>query len=427
VFYRLVLSAAIIFSLKIKAQESPVYKNIIYAEGLGNALGYSINYERLVYKGEDFQNYLRIGVCIGRNTDWQYLSSSPKKSNLEYITPIMFVYQKGARQFKFEAGIGIFADFGEPTRRLNLIGHTGNSPIDLGLTGSLGLRYIGKKIPVFFKIAYTPTYIFLFTDKNFVWIWGGVSVGYAFGKAKERRASSHTEIEELPTYPVEQDTNVTKNKNNAVVLPNKKTIYPAKPVNKETYSSESNKTYFSVLFNYPSTRTLKGYSVGMEYYHTLNKKIAFTSSFTAKYGLLDGFINIPGIYGTNQQPTVFAACLQPFHFLIGQKALKVETGLSLSFINEDVNRASSYNTLGYNTYRFIYNVYLGVRYNFKKIPWQAHLGYVPYIDPYRHRVYDAPLFHLAGYEFGVGYILHKSKAAKRREEIKKRNKENGDL
>ena len=46
---------------------------------------------------------------------------------------------------------------------------------------------------------------------------------------------------------------------------------------------------------------------------------------------------------------------------------------------------------------------------------------VPYIDPRYFKAPDLEWFNPSGFEFGIGYILHKSQDAKRRDEIRKLN------
>ncbi|MHB8259374.1 MAG: hypothetical protein ACYDCN_04665 [Bacteroidia bacterium] len=391
----------ILLSIKCFSQEEPLYKNIVYAEGLGNAILYSINYERLVYKGEGFQDYVRVGFRLQKDTDWQYLS--PKKSNLSYAIPLMFVHQRGIKKIKFEYGIGLLTAFGEPIRRGNLIGHTGSSPFDFGITGSLGLRYIPTKIPLFFKLCYTPVYSF--TEKDGTGFLAGLSVGYAF-KAKTKPAlPSYDDIpNNIMRYPVEQDTITEKKKETGVRLPNNKIIYPVEQ-KKATYPDSTKKTYYSLMLDFPTTRG--GILVGLERYQKINNLLSFASSFNT--------FAIPAY-----RQIFMEFCLQPFHLLVGKKQVKFETGLSVSYWNLDINTSTGrFNSNPLGSY-FSYNIYFGVRYNFKRIPFHTHLAYVPYFRPYD---YGASLFQPIGFEFGIGYIIHKSQAAQKRSAIRKQVEE----
>ena len=394
----------ILCCLKCFAQE-PLYKNIVYAEGLGNGVLYSINYEKLIYKKFGYQNYLRLGFGFKRDTDWQYLS--PNKSNLGYFIPLMFVNQFGVKRLKYEIGLGLLTVAGEPIRRSNIIAGTGNSNVDFGITGSLGLRYVCKKAPVFLKLCYTPFYSF--TDKSGIYYWLGISVGYAF---KPTKVSYRRKTDEMP-----DNTGITLSNYTGVTFSNGKVIYRAKKI-KPTYPDSTKKVYYSIILNYPTTRT-NGWSVGLERCQKINNFLSFTSSFSA---IVQPVSNTrPAKY---PEALYTAFCFQPFHLLIGKKRLKFETGLSVSYINADINNSPNTSIQkGYAKDKFIYNIYFGMRYNFKKIPFHTHLAYVPYFDPYEHKRYYGPAFQPIGFEFGIGYILHKNAAAQKRKAIRKRVKE----
>jgi hypothetical protein len=57
------------------------------------------------------------------------------------------------------------------------------------------------------------------------------------------------------------------------------------------------------------------------------------------------------------------------------------------------------------------------------------LAYVPFIDPYQHTRYFSSLINPVGFEFGLGYILHKSpnKKTSRNDERKQLMKQTQEL
>ena len=164
-----------IWSLPISAQDN--IKNNIYFEGLGNGAFYSLNYEKLLFKDSRHKDYLRVGLGIKKDTDWSYLSPAGA-SNLEYNMPFMIVNESGIKKIKLEMGFGVLLGCGEPIRRLNIIDKYGEENYAFGITGSLGMRLTLEKVPMFFKLCYTPIYDI---RQNFlVWLWVGLGVGYAF-------------------------------------------------------------------------------------------------------------------------------------------------------------------------------------------------------------------------------------------------------
>ena len=385
---------------------------MIYAEGFGNNILGSINYERFLSRGESATTYLRAGFAMAPE---KYANLRTK---LGYAPLLMLVTQRGLKRIKFELGIGGGTALGGYTRAYNLQYGLGNYSFNWYITGTLGLRYTGKN-GLFLKIGYTPFYSFI--DKSFIWLWGGTSIGYTF-KEKEKRkpVSPLDKLEALPNniirYPIDQHNEEAEPqsiKKGGVLLPNHKVIYPFER-KKQTYPDSTKNIYYSLLGGLPTTRNY-WYALGVERYQKINKQLAFCSS--ASFSFLPPINNLPAWLVT---PLSFTACLQPFHLLIGSNRFKFETGLSLTYWN--ISTDNQYFSKNYRSY-VTYNAFIGIRYNFKQIPFHAHLAYVPNFNPYAHKIFYEPLFNPIGFELGVGYILHKSQAALKREEIRRRVKE----
>ena len=170
---------------------------------------------------------------------------------------------------------------------------------------------------------------------------------------------------------------------------------------KVTYPDSVKKTYYSVVLNYPTTRIG---IIGLERLQKINTTLSFTSSI---YAFSSAIFHIG-----QPDPVYVVFCFQPFHLLIGKTRLKFETGLSATYINSDINNSPNSAYVGYAKDRFWYNLYFGLRYNFKKIPFHTHLAYVPYVEPYNHKRFGGPLLEPVGFEFGIGYILRSTKSRK---------------
>ena len=170
--------------------------------------------------------------------------------------------------------------------------------------------------------------------------------------------------------------------------------------NKKLYPDSTKKTYYSIVFDYPSTRGFPAL-IGVERCQKISSRLSFASSFNT--------LAYPIQHVGQPAPLFVVFCIQPFHLLIGKKQFKIETGISISYLNTNLNNSPFSNHLGYAGERFLYNIYLGLRFNFKKTPFHSHLAYVPYFDPTLHEKSNNPLFHTLGFEFGIGYIFHKLK------------------
>ncbi len=154
------------------------------------------------------------------------------------------------------------------------------------------------------------------------------------------------------------------------------------------FSDSSKKTHYLAVTNLPTLRNFF-YAVGIERYRQVNKKFSYTSSISMA---LCPFI--PDFQAYN-----FSACLQPVHLIAGMGRLKFESGLSISYFNENFNNAQSVG--GFHPF-LLYNAYFGGRYFCRRKPIHIRFGYVPFYS-------TAGGFSPFGIEFGLAWVLGESK------------------
>jgi len=165
--------AALALSLPAAAQQEPEHRskhNVLYLELGGNALIYSINYER--FFTDDLA--VRLGAGFMSVTASDNLNGSSARVSL-LLAPLMLGYT-GARSgsHAFEVGGGL------------LLAHAGASVKDTGgtdfasgtevwPTATLGYRYAPLGGGFHFKAAFTP----VLASQNFL-PWFGLSAGVIF-------------------------------------------------------------------------------------------------------------------------------------------------------------------------------------------------------------------------------------------------------
>lgn len=106
--------------------------------------------------------------------------NKPKSYYLYYNSTFMIGTENGTGSLKKELSVGMSVSIGEPTRLNNIYNNLGDDRYQLGITGSFGLRYYMKRIPLFGKLSYTPFYAI--AEKKLYPIWFGLAVGVNFGK-----------------------------------------------------------------------------------------------------------------------------------------------------------------------------------------------------------------------------------------------------
>lgn len=108
------------------------------------------------------------------------MPNKPKSYYLYYNSTYMIGTENGTGSLKKEIAVGMTVAIGEPIRLINIYNKRSNDRYQLALTGTIGLRYYMKKIPIFGKISYTPFYAI--AEKKVYPLWFGLGVGVNFGK-----------------------------------------------------------------------------------------------------------------------------------------------------------------------------------------------------------------------------------------------------
>jgi len=128
-------------------------KSAVYAEVLGVAYYYSINYERILVGKKDKLS-LRLGLSVIK--DVVYVSSFP----------VMLNYISGDRNNRFEAGGGTLVS----------VIYSSNPYLEKALAFSLGYRYQRPNGKFLFRAAITP----VIYSSNYFYVGAGISFGYVF-------------------------------------------------------------------------------------------------------------------------------------------------------------------------------------------------------------------------------------------------------
>ncbi len=141
-----------------QAQDAPLPKNSLYLELGGNALAYSINYDRLL--NDDFSVRAGIGFF---STDLDEGGSSSIAG-----IPILANYLLGSGNSRLELGAGLLIVTGS----FDLAGASESDAAVAG-TGTFAYRFQKPEGGVFFKAGFTP----IIVGGSFI-PWFGVSIGY---------------------------------------------------------------------------------------------------------------------------------------------------------------------------------------------------------------------------------------------------------
>jgi len=130
---------------------------------------------------------------------------------------------------------------------------------------------------------------------------------------------------------------------------------------------------WNYAFNFPTYRNFL-YSIGIERVQMINKKISFSTSFGFSIMTVNNFT--PG-----QMSVPFSIFVQPFHLIAGEKKIKFETGLSLSYFDYDIT--NNQNTFIYpiSAYKSFYgSLFVGARFVSLRKRFTIHIGYQPKLD-----------------------------------------------
>ncbi|HWY35670.1 MAG TPA: hypothetical protein VNX68_13575 [Nitrosopumilaceae archaeon] len=169
----------VIATFKGNSQEALQKNNQIFLEGLGSAGHYSLNYQKTLFRGVNYRDFIRVGLGISYDS-WTKLGvpNKPFSYYLQYNILIIFGTESGTKKLRYEYGIGTGIAIGEPVRYYGLVNHTNSDRYDFGILGCVGLRYYPHKVPLLFRLTYTPVYDI--DEKQLIPIWAGASLGYKF-------------------------------------------------------------------------------------------------------------------------------------------------------------------------------------------------------------------------------------------------------
>ena len=179
----------------MKSQDS-VARNSVYAEVLGNAVGLSLNYDRIVLKKEK----ISMSFCIGAATNpINFLGSAffnkPKfvNSPLIYGVPVScnMIYGRGNQHF--EVGVGLTYNQGY-SMDINYLHEVVYYSREIFAVIRLGYRFQKKDGGLFWKLGFTPYFLIkdyiVKTDvpelsPSFISVpkvipMGGIAIGYTF-------------------------------------------------------------------------------------------------------------------------------------------------------------------------------------------------------------------------------------------------------
>ncbi|MBD3243018.1 MAG: hypothetical protein GF331_20670 [Chitinivibrionales bacterium] len=155
-------ATAVIIALLAAAAVADTYeesKNALYVELLGNAVVYSLNYDRVI---ATFADNHHVGVRIG----FTLLPVDTLDTRYPMIFPVTANYLLGPREHKLELGVGV-----SPRMQLD---RENNVSGKLSLAATLCYRYVGYENDFHFRIGFTPLFFTTFKP------WFGLSLGRAF-------------------------------------------------------------------------------------------------------------------------------------------------------------------------------------------------------------------------------------------------------
>lgn len=159
------------------------------------------------------------------------------------------------------------------------------------------------------------------------------------------------------------------------------------------YVKPDSKIHYNAFASFPSTRGI-GYNIGIERVQRLKGNISFASSV--------GIAGVPINNKGNDHFFFFATFIQPLHIIAGNKKIKFESGVSISYI--DLNLFNNKSIMSGSADKIFYgNLFIGSRYNpTEKIA--IHLGYLPRYIIGGNKNYFKKFFH--GLELSIFYSLN---------------------
>ncbi len=146
-------------------------------------------------------------------------------------------------------------------------------------------------------------------------------------------------------------------------------IFLAQLILAQDYYNDSSlirKNTWHLALNFPTTKGLI-YAFGTEFQHPLTKKVTYVTS--AHISVLTNVFK-----SHSSKSTQYLFNIQPAGILLGERKWKLESNISFSY-NASVGTGIVPND--HNGTEIYFNIFLGTRYVFKKIPLSVHLGLMP--------------------------------------------------
>lgn len=160
----------------------------------------------------------------------------------------------------------------------------------------------------------------------------------------------------------------------------------------EEYVKPDLKPHYNIFASFPTTRGF-GYNFGVEREQIIIKNTSFASSV--------GVSLIPVNTKNISKSAFFGMFIQPFHIVTGGEKWKLESGISVSYL--DFNLFNNQNILIKPADKIFFgNLFIGARYApTKKIAF--HAGYVPRLVLGGNKTYYQKFFH--GVELSLFYKI----------------------
>jgi hypothetical protein len=161
----IIICLVLLFQKLTSAQpiEGTYWRNHIYAELLGNAVNYSLNYER------------RLSENLSARIGFGFWPGTSSEDNPYIGIPITASYLIGKSLIKFEIGLGttfLKSDYAG-------VGSRSDYQSYLLITGILGFRLVKSGGGVTLRFIFTPFYSPQLQPSSFQ-LWGGISIGHSF-------------------------------------------------------------------------------------------------------------------------------------------------------------------------------------------------------------------------------------------------------
>ena len=157
-----------------KAEKQFLNKNSVQLELFGQGGFYSVNYERVLINQNRFKTTVLIGFSYYEKTNYHKIgvrSHVEKKTNI-FLLPVTVNEILSFNKHQIELGVGYLFKISEQSA----IEEETESVKTHYITGRLGYRYQKPNGRLILRAGFTPIY----EKDQEIYLWGGLSVGYAF-------------------------------------------------------------------------------------------------------------------------------------------------------------------------------------------------------------------------------------------------------